>query len=42
MDRTGSTEPSPLLVTIGGDDAPVCVDGFCEVPAPAAQEETPE
>ena len=40
MDRTDSTEPSPSLITIGGGDAPVCVDGFCEVPAAVASAPT--
>lgn len=30
-----SPDPRPPLEMLGADDAPVCVDGVCEVPAPA-------
>jgi hypothetical protein len=33
MDRTGDITPSPPLLALGEEDAALCADGFCEVPA---------
>jgi hypothetical protein len=34
MDRTDATAPSPPLIALGDQDAAVCADGVCAVPAP--------
>jgi hypothetical protein len=39
MDRTGDITSPPSLLALGDADAAVCIDGFCEVPAPHAEEE---
>jgi hypothetical protein len=40
MDQTGDTTPPPALLVLGDEDAAVCADGFCEVPAPVKDEAT--
>jgi hypothetical protein len=39
MDRTGDITSPPPLLALGDAGAAVCVDGFCELPAPPAEEE---
>ena len=38
MNRTDATPPSPPLIVLGDQDASLCADGVCELPAPAAPE----
>jgi hypothetical protein len=42
MDQTGDTTPPPALLVLGDEDAAVCADGFCELPAPQTGEPTGE
>ena len=38
MNRTDASEPFVPLIALGDQDAAVCADGFCEVPAPEVPE----
>jgi len=38
MEQTGNVPAPPPLLSLGEDDAAVCADGFCQVPAPAGNE----
>jgi hypothetical protein len=45
MDRTDASLPSPPLIALGDQDAAVCADGVCKVPAsqaPAAEAAEPQ
>jgi hypothetical protein len=41
MNRTDASEPFAPLIALGDQDAAVCADGVCEVPAPEADEPQP-
>ena len=42
MDQTGDITTPPPLLALGDTDAALCADGFCAVPAPPPEEETPD
>jgi hypothetical protein len=40
MNRTDATQPPAPLIALGDQDAAVCADGVCDVPAPQVPEPT--